>query len=241
VVVTSPRTTSWTAPSPIPLAPLRSQRLGCPRPGPDCRDLDCSSSTSAPITSSAWTKPAHAVDRNRRPLPPVSVYGLSKRPGEYASAPAARGLRHAHLRALVRRLGHGRQGGNFVRNDARVAARARRCASSPTDLQSPPTPPTGRRLPRLLPNANANGLLPADQPSGLLFPFLHEFAAAIFALSGVRADLTAHPHPPPLRWRLPTAARPRRTASCPAPPRRLGRARCGRGERPGGLSGPAGA
>ena len=75
-------------------------------------------STSAPITSSASTRPGARPTPRRDAPGPVSVYGLSKLAGEYlVRRPVPAAFRHPHLRA-VRRLGQRRQGRQLRRDDA---------------------------------------------------------------------------------------------------------------------------
>ena len=131
----------------------------------------------------ARTTPLTVVD----PPGPVSVYGLSKLAGEYV----ARTLCPRHL--VVRTCGlygvHGTggKGGNFVETMLRVAGQGKPLRVVADQTCSPTSTADLAETLVALVRAEASGLHHVTNAGRTTW---HEFAAAIFELAGVRADLT---------------------------------------------------
>lgn len=153
-----------------------------------CRDLGCTlvhfSSDYVFGLDEARRTPYRETDTPG----PVSVYGLSKLAGEYL----VRSLcpRHVVIRTcgLYGVWGSGGKGGNFVETMLRLAAQGKPLRVVADQVCTPSYTPDVAAATAALLQTGQLGLYHLTNAGACSW---HEFAAAIFELAGVRADLTA--------------------------------------------------
>lgn len=173
-----------------PAAAFAVNALGVRELAVICRDLDC-------VLLHFSTDYVFGLDESRRTpctedeAPgPVNVYGVSKAAGE--SLVRLTCPRHLVVRTcgLYGRHGVGGKGGNFVETMLRKAAEGAALRVVADQVCTPTATADLARLSAALLRAGHVGLYHLTATGACSW---HEFAAAIFELAGVRADLTPVP------------------------------------------------
>lgn len=170
-----------------PEAAFAVNTWGVRRMAQACRDLDCLLVHFSTDYVFGLAEDRRAPYREDDPPGPVSVYGLSKLAGEYVVRSIC--PRHLVIRTcgLYGIWGTGGKGGNFVETMLRVAGQGKPLRVVADQVCTPSFTEDVAAATVMLLGHGATGLFHVTNAGSCSW---HDFAATIFTLAGLKADLT---------------------------------------------------